>query len=134
VRAAFGWPDKVCAWSRPRAGRAGSKAFTETCQADFDATTRMCKTTEVLETVVWPTTLTGSAWVLPVLVPGLNAGNDASGATASSPGALSCDAWSNEGSNGLAVGSTGSMATRSCGNPIPVACCKPVRMPKPAKK
>jgi len=115
-------------------GSAGVKAFTEACQADFDATTRMCKSTEVLETVVWPTTLTGSAWVMPVFVPGQDAGNDASGANSSSPGSMSCDAWSNEGTNGLAVGSTGSMATRGCGNPIPVACCKQVRMPKPGKK
>ena len=114
-------------------GAAGVKVLTEACQADFDATARMCKSTEVLETVVWPATLTGLAWVMPVLVPGIS-GTDASGVATGSPVSLSCNGWSDNGGAGLSLEATGAMQTRDCGNTLSVACCKPVRMPKPSKK
>ena len=92
----------------------------------------MCKSTEVLETVVWPQALMGSAWVMPTLAPGIN-GTDASGIVSSSPVSLSCEGWSNDGSNGLTVDADGSMQVRNCGVAGPAACCKPVRLPKPRK-
>jgi len=114
-------------------GDSGVLAFTAACQNDFDAPARMCKSTEVLETVVRPASLTGTAWVLPVIVPVTN-GTDASGAFAGSPAALSCNAWSEGGGTGLSVDATGAMQPRDCGNTLSVACCEPVRMPKGGKK
>jgi hypothetical protein len=114
-------------------GGAGVRALTQACQSEFDATARMCKSTEVLETVVWPATLTGAAWLMPVFVPGIN-GTDASGVVAGSPAGLSCNAWTDDGGVGLSVEASGSMRARDCGNTLSVACCKPVRMPKPSKR
>jgi hypothetical protein len=114
-------------------GGGGVRTFTQACQAEFDATARMCKSTEVLETIVWPATLSGLAWVMPVFVPGVN-GTDASGVVGGSPVSLSCNAWTDDGGVGLSVDATGSMRARDCGNTLSVACCKPVRMPKPTKR
>jgi len=114
-------------------GGGGVRTFTQACQAEFDATARMCKSTEVLETIIWPANLTGLAWVMPVFVPGTN-GTDASGANNGSPAGLSCAAWSDSGGAGLGVDATGAMQPRDCGNTLSVACCKPVRMPKPTKR
>ena len=113
-------------------GGAGVRTYSQACQADFDATARMCKSTEVLETVVWPA-LTGLAWVQPVFVPGTN-GTDASGSFSGSPAGLSCNAWSSDGGSGLSVDSTGAMQARDCDNALSIACCQPVRMPKPTKR
>jgi hypothetical protein len=119
--------------SAPFKGGVGVRTLTQACQAEFDAAARMCRSTEVLETVVWPAALTGSAWVMPVYVPGTN-GTDASGANSGSPAGLSCAAWSEGGGAGLSVDATGAMQPRDCGNTLSVACCEPVRMPKPSKR
>ena len=113
-------------------GGSGVRVFTEACQADFGPAARMCKSTEVLETVVWPQTLSGFAWVMPVLVPGIN-GTDASGSFHSAPSALSCEGWSNDESDGLVVFATGAIQSHAiCNISRSVACCRPVPLPEPS--
>jgi hypothetical protein len=115
-------------------GNGGVRTFTQACQADFGAAARMCESAEVLKTVVWPTSLTGTAWVMPTFVPG-DTTLDASG-VANNAASLTCAAWSYNGNNqsGLHVDANGVMSSSAdCSVARSVACCMPVRLPKPRK-
>ena len=109
-------------------GHAGVRAMTNDCQESFGPGARMCKSTEVLETVVWPQGDVSAAWLQPVFVSG-STGTDASGVFNASPLRLSCDGWSKETGSGLTVNSEGEFRTSGCDNSRRVACCRPVPLP-----
>ena len=110
-------------------GDTGVLGFTLACQQVFDGS-RMCMSTEVMETVTVPASLTGAAWVRPMFVSFFGAGTqnlakDASGRT-SLNGRLSCVGWEDENAAGLRVDSHGAFSTSNCTNAHSVACCAPV--------
>ncbi len=111
-------------------GDEGLRALTLACQSDFGPAARMCKTTEVADTIVWPT-LTTDAWVRPVRSEGTNSD------IISGEGVNDCGQWTLPSSLGMAVLPSGAVYIRSpngngfsCGTPRPVACCK--RVPEPS--
>ena len=106
-------------------GDQGVLGFTLACQVDFPAS-RMCNSVEVMETVIIPAGLTGTAWVRPVIEAAAASMFlvDASGIFTS--GSNSCIGWSVAGdTGGLFVSSTGQFATpgRACAVARAVACC-----------
>ena len=112
-------------------GDSGVRAMTTNgCQESFGPEARMCKSTEVLETLVWPQGDVSAAWLQPVLVSG-SAGTaiDASGVFNTSPPRLSCDGWSQLATTGLTVNSEGKFRTSGCNSSRRVACCRPVPLP-----
>jgi hypothetical protein len=115
-------------------GAQGVRTYTEACQADVGAGTRMCTSEEVLSTVTWPPLEVGEGWVRPVFQPigtGMSPGAavlDASGEMRPAPsdsGALSCGGWSSPSSswNGMSVDEAGSFQQPSCNVARSVACC-----------
>jgi hypothetical protein len=108
-------------------GGAGVFGLTQACQLDFPGS-RMCTSTEVLNTVSIPP-LTGTrAWVRPTIVFGLGISFvDESGANS---GDLSCIGWTSSASSsafGLSVTNIGgfSVVGSPCSSLLPVACCAP---------
>jgi len=58
------------------------RGFTEACQAELGASTRMCTSVEVIETVNWPSLVPDAvAWTQPVFVSTTESFRDASGFT-----------------------------------------------------
>ena len=115
--------------TNPLTGDAGVLGMTLECQNDSPGS-RMCTSTEVMETVAVPASLTGLAWVRPVHVPFVSTSSgsraqDASGRTNLS-GFLSCLGWSIFAAEGLIVDTDGSFSASSCSDVHSVACCAPV--------
>lgn len=106
-------------------GAAGVLNFTEGCQADFPGS-RMCTSTEIMETTAVPLLALESAWVRPDIITDTGTGLaiDASGVEAEAID-LSCDGWTSQEftSTGLSVRRRGSFSLLRCDAPLPVACC-----------
>ena len=118
--------------------------MTRECAVEFGGAgaTRMCTSSEILNTATVPQGLVGEAWVRPSWQPfaaaevaGSPQGLDDSGRY-DNPTRLSCHGWSfgsNGNSYGLAVDGTGSFLNpSSCNTPLAIACCHPVVVPEPA--
>jgi hypothetical protein len=115
-------------------GGSGVLFFNLVCQAEFGAAARMCTSVEVLETVVIPAGLTGTAWVRPVLSPGTDAlATDASGISAANPQELTCRGWNSTSWPGLYVDYNGQFhGGELCNTARSVSCCAPVPLPEPS--
>lgn len=99
-------------------GAQGIIAPTLQCQADFHPSARICRVSEILDTVVIPT---------PIPTTRARVWNDRDEEYGS------CAFWGETGSY-LVVNPDGRVASASCANPIPeeaFACCKPVPLPDP---
>lgn len=125
-------------------GGQGVLGFTRACQQEFPGS-RMCSSTEVMETTTVPSGLSGEAWVRPTLIssgdirvslPDSGGAADAAGISGS-PETLSCDGWRNDlfpvgGTGGLVIDAAGRFyvagrpGTMNCAGPRAVACCAPV--------
>jgi hypothetical protein len=121
-------------------GDKGIFGFTQACQAEFGPPSRMCTSSEVLETVVLPLTLSGEAWVRPSFQP-LNGASgpsalDASGLDDAPFENLTCAGWGSSSSvtvrNGLTVDKDGIFAALSCNTSRRVACCAAIPLPEPS--
>ena len=96
--------------------------------------TRMCTSSEILNTATVPQGLVGPAWVRPVWQHDTSAGQlDDSGVRGDS-GQLTCYSGTLSGFNasGLTVGENGSFEVLPCETPRPIACCHPVVVPEPS--
>lgn len=118
-------------------GAQGIATYTLACQSTFDATARMCKSAEVVDTLVWPAvSATTRGWVRPTFQPtGLSVTLDVSGAASNANGSLSCGGWSFDAPTnlGLAVLGDGRLGVATtCDLVHPVACCAPVPLPEPS--
>ena len=111
-------------------GGEGVLGFTLACQAEFPGS-RMCSSVEVMGTTVVPASLTGEAWVRPVMVPfALASGGahvlDAAGIVGS-PSQIGCDGWrTGTGNTGLSIYADGRFTRLACYTPRAVTCCAPV--------
>ena len=125
-------------------GDHGVLEMTRQCAVEFGdvGATRMCTSSEILNTATVPQGLVGEAWVRPSWQPfaaaevaGSPQGLDDSGRY-DNPTRLSCHGWSfgsNGNSYGLAVDGTGSFLNpSSCNTPLAIACCHPVVVPEPS--
>ena len=116
-------------------GNAGVIGFTMGCQGEFSAAARMCTSVEVLQTVVIPTGLSGTAWVRPVFQPVASGSSGTVLTDASGVEALSCLGWRLANGGGLtdAVGQFASDSfSAPCATARRVACCAPVPLPEPS--
>ncbi len=106
-------------------GYEGVLGFTLSCQAAFPGS-RMCISTEVVETVVVPLGLTGQAWVQPDFRVGTGTGSavDAASGLTGLANELTCDGW-DDGNFSLTVDDTGAFDALACTGFHPVACCAP---------
>jgi len=98
----------------------GVFVLTNTCIAEFGASSRQCTTIEVVETSIIPTTLpVGSAWIRPVL--SADGGMDVGSGTGN--GGLLCGGWRGN-VGGLWVNELGQFGKSSdCFAMRRVACC-----------
>jgi hypothetical protein len=119
-------------------GATGVLGFTAACQQEF-AASRMCTTTEILETQTVPAGLAGYAWVRIAVRAGVGGDGaslvvvDDSGVDAG-PADLSCSGWASNSSitEGLAVNQNGAFVRGfECVQTISVACCAPVAIAVP---
>jgi hypothetical protein len=106
------------------------------CQADFGWGARMCASTEVMETVVFPQGLAGDAWIQPAYK-GFGFGGsgssyrvlEASGRVNSS--GMNCNGWTGTTGTGLSVSNVGGFSEAGCAIARPVACCQPIPISEP---
>ncbi len=111
-------------------GGQGVLGFSRACQVEFLGS-RMCTSTEVMETTTIPSGLTGEAWVRPSFSP-VASGVDRTALDASGVSndfqLFSCRGWnaSDVSSFGLGVNATGGFRLLTCITPQAVACCAPL--------
>jgi len=114
-------------------GDHGVLEMTRQCAVEFGdvGATRMCTSSEILNTATVPQGLAGPAWVRPSLHLAVN-GNvlDVSGVWQGFTD-FSCGGWSLLTNRGLSVDGTGSYGTQLCNTYRPIACCHPVVVPEP---
>ena len=107
--------------------------MTRQCAVEFGdvGATRMCTSSEILNTATVVQGLVGDAWVRPSWQPTGGGGSlDDSGWQAGSIG-QTCGGWSLDTGTGLNVSSVGSFGFGQCVNAYPIACCHPVVVPEP---
>ena len=108
--------------------------MTRQCAMEFGevGATRMCTSSEILNTATVPQGLAGEAWVRPSWQPtGGQFTLDDSG-QANDPAHLTCEGWSATDMWGLSVDGSGSFDNLSrCDAPRAIACCHPVVVPEP---
>jgi hypothetical protein len=103
--------------------RTGIFPLTQACRTEFPAS-HVCTSEEIVETTTTPGGASGFAWVRPVLESAYFGSTDRySGLSINGPMEFTCKGWSENGVSGLAVSATGAFAHKSCGDPLPVACC-----------
>lgn len=115
-------------------GAAGLLLMSRSCSIQYPAS-RMCSTTEVAQTAVFPDVgLPPStfAWVRSDKV-SASLGSVSGSLIIDAVQATSCRGWSTDEatSDGLAVGGEGSFVERDCSSTIPVACCALIAVPEP---
>lgn len=109
-------------------GNDGWLNFNDRCEQEFGAAfpgVRMCFSEEILRTPVgdWPS-IPSEAWVQPTLIL-LNGTHvlDISGVRSDVDNALSCGGWRIGSGIGLALDTSGTYSTVTCGNRRAVTCC-----------
>ena len=109
-------------------GNDGWLNFNDRCEQEFGAAfsgVRMCFSEEIMRTPVasWPS-IPSEAWVQPTLIL-LNETHayDISGVRSTADEALSCGGWRVGTGVGLALDTSGSYSTVTCGNRRAVTCC-----------
>jgi len=112
-------------------GDHGVLEMTRQCAVEFGGAgaTRMCTSSEILNTATVVQGLVGEAWVRPAWQPSGNRSLDDSGH--SDAFNLTCGGFSRLNQDGLTVDGTGSFGQVSCNVARPIACCHPVVVPEP---
>lgn len=116
-------------------GDAGLTQMVNACDARFSGS-KICNTTEFANSVAKPCddgeticpseTMTGRAWILPVMMPSSQGGviEINAGVEFNSGNELTCRGWSSQTDFGMTATELGQLEGRiSCGSEIKVACC-----------
>ena len=116
-------------------GDHGVLEMTRQCAVEFGevGATRMCTSSEILNTATVPQGLVGPASVRPDFNGFTNTRTvlDASGRQWEASDGLSCYGWRYAFGSGLVVNSTGGFDGEGCNSPKAIACCHPVVVPEP---
>ena len=119
-------------------GSGGIRGMQAACDTSFSGS-KICTSAEFTSSTYKQVSLSGTAWLLPVLQPtsagveNSSSGTDGfvtdqgSGYTANNNNperVFTCSAYSDTRQSGLTVSSTGGFASESCDTARPVACCK----------
>lgn len=118
-------------------GSAGLLLMSRSCSIQYPAS-RMCSTTEVAQTAVFPEVglpPSSYAWVRSDKVSAAVAGQFSNTLVIDAVQGVSCNGWSTNGTstNGLAVGGEGSFVERECNSNLFVACCALIPVPEPSQ-
>jgi hypothetical protein len=115
-------------------GNAGVTQMVEACDGRFSGS-KICNTTEFANSVAKPCddaaitcpseTMTGRAWILPVMMPSQGGVIELNtGVEFNSGDELTCEGWSSQTGFGMTATEAGQLEGRiSCGSQLKVACC-----------